>query len=424
MRPEEVTAFGDLAAEAAAAAAAQIREMHDGVAARVWSAVGPAALPVKGAHDRIAGAAYSAAKELTRGVVRAGALAASVARPVEAASINGTPAGRAVVGALNGLYGDRIERRGNRLALTMSVRRGDRDVELSPDALREAFPDATPRLAVFVHGLCETDDAWKLRTDRHLPYGVRLRSELGYTPLYVRYNTGRHVSENGRELAHLFDRIAAGWHTDVEEIVLIGHSMGGLVGRSACHYGAGSEWTANVRHVFTLGTPHLGAPLERIAHAASTALERVSETRPLARALNARSAGIKDLRYGDLVDECWLDQDSDAFLRTTSREIPFVETANHYFVCATLSRDPDSLAARMIGDLLVLRSSAWSHAKRTERMRFPVEHYHHVGGAHHFDLLNHPAIYEQIQRWLSAHRPPAVAAGGRPRVEPGEPQRP
>ena len=153
----------------------------------------------------------------------------------------------------------------------------------------------------------------------------------------------------------------AAWPVPVHEVVLIGHSMGGLVARSACHYGSDSACMAKVRHVFTLGAPHRGAPLERATNAASAALARLPETRPIARASNLRSSGIKDLRYGYLVDECWMDQDCDAFLRDTSREIPFLPTARHYFICATLTRDAGAAAGRIIGDLLVLQPSAWAH---------------------------------------------------------------
>ena len=123
------------------------------------------------------------------------------------------------------------------------------------------------------------------------------------------------------------------------------------------------------------------------------ALARLPETRPIAKALNLRSSGIKDLRYGYLVDECWMDQDCDAYLRDTSREVPFLATARHYFICATLTREADAAVSRIIGDLLVLRPSAWAHESDAKRLRFPIEHYYHLGGANHFDLLNHPAIY-------------------------------
>jgi len=408
MRPEEIAALGDLAGEAAAGATQQIHEFHSGIAGRVWRRVGPASLPVKLAHDRIAKGAYSAAGELTRTVVRAGAHVASAAQSPEAASIQRSPAGRAVLSALNGAFGDTLARRRNALALNMTARREGQDLTITRPALRRAYPHAKPKLAVFVHGLCETDEAWNgfpgRPAARHTPYGHRLEIELGYTPIYLRYNTGRHISENGRDLAELLQDLVAQWPTDVHEVVLIGHSMGGLVARSACHYGAGSACVAKVHHVFTLGTPHRGAPLEQAANAASAALSRLPETRPIARALNLRSSGIKDLRYGYLVDECWMDQDCDAYLRNTSREIPFLATARHYFICATLTREADAAMGRIIGDLLVLRPSAWAQEPQTRRLRFPIEHYYHLGKANHFDLLNHPAIFDQMRRCLSSQR--------------------
>ncbi len=415
MRREEIAALGDLAGDAAAGTAAGIHALHTGIAERVWRTVGPAAEPVRITHDMIARGAYAVARQLTRTAVRASVSAVSVAQANEGDSLERTVAGRAAVGALNGIWGDTLARAGNGLALPMTLRHGGREVDGTGAGLRRAYPPATGRLAVFVHGLCETDDAWMLGGARHVPYGFRLHAELGYTPVYVRYNTGLHISENGRELALLLERLCAAWPVEVHEIALVGHSMGGLVSRSACHYGAGSSWTPKVRHVFTLGTPHLGAPLEQAANVASAMLSRIPETRALlAKPLNLRSAGIKDLRYGYLVDECWLEQDCDAFLRDTAQQVPFLRTANHYFVCATVSRDADALAGRLVGDLLVLPASAWSQ-KRGERLRFDVEHYQHVGAANHFGLLNHPAIYGQIRRWMAPRRAlPAPTEDGQP----------
>jgi len=412
MRPDEISALGDLAGDAAAGATKQIGEMHTGIAGRVWRRVGPASIPVRIAHDGIARGAYMAAAELTRAVVRAGAHAASAAKSPDSPSVQGSAAGRAVVSALNGAFGDTLERRGNSLALPMAFRCSGRDLDLTRDELARVYPNAKSRLVVFIHGLCETDDAWRLGSARHVPYGDRMEIELGYSPLYVRYNTGRHVSENGREFAQRLERLIGAWPVPVDELVLIGHSVGGLVARSACHYGARSDCVAKVRHVFALGTPHRGAPLEQVTNAASAALARLPETRPLARALNIRSSGIKDLRYGYLVDECWLDQDCDAYLRNTSREIPFLPTARHYFVCATLSREPEAVVGRIVGDLLVLKPSAWAHPGQGKRLRFPIEHYYHLGGANHFDLLNHPAIYAQIRRCLESQRALPPPAGG------------
>jgi pimeloyl-ACP methyl ester carboxylesterase len=414
MRPEEVTALGELAGEAAAGFTSQIREMHSGIAGRVWGAVGIGAAPARAMHDQIAEEAYAAAGVLARAMLRGGARAFSLTRPDDARSIHESVPGRLAVGALNGAFGDGMHSRDSALALKMTLRRGGHDVAATRDGLAEAYPVATPRLALFVHGLCETDDAWKLGSDRHIPYGARLQAELGFTPLYLRYNTGRHVSENGRDLAALLAQVTDNWPVEVDEIAMIGHSMGGLVSRSACHYAVDHEWPSKVRHVFTLGTPHRGAPLEKAATAAAAALARLPETRGFAKALNARSSGIQDLGHGYLVDEDWLDQDQEAFIKQAGSEIPFLTCANHYFVCATVSREADASAGRIIGDLLVLRPSAWAHERRGERLRFPVDHYHHVGGANHFDLLNHPAIYAQICKWLAGRRelsaPVAVAS--------------
>jgi pimeloyl-ACP methyl ester carboxylesterase len=332
--------------------------------------------------------------------VRAGADVLSSRQPSDAPSMDETPTGRIALGALNGAFGDLLAERGSGLALPMTLRHGGRDVVLTRTALAGAYPRATPRLAVFLHGLCETDDAWRLGADRHAPYGTRLREELGYTPLYVRYNTGRHISENGRDLVSLLDGVLASWPTDVGEIAIIGHSMGGLVARSASYYGVESDWVSKVGHVFMLGSPHRGAPLEQVTSAAGAALARLPETRSLAKTLNLRSAGVKDLGRGYLVDEDWMDHDPDQLLRRMGREIPFLTSANNYFVCATLSREPHAPVGRIVGDLLVLRASAWAQGGRGERMPFPVDNYRHVGGISHFDLLNHPAVYGQIKRWL------------------------
>jgi hypothetical protein len=404
MQPDEIRALGDIAGEAIGGAASHVHDMHEAIASRVFAAVGPGAAPVRVVHDGIARGVYSAVGVLSGALVKGAAAAVSVTRAPDAPSLSESTRGRVAIGALNGAFGDALERRGNALALPMTVRRKGRDVPLTEPALAQAFPHAKPRLALFVHGLCETDDAWRIAADRHVPYGARLARELDYTPIYVRYNSGRHISENGRDLAGVLDRLTAAWPAEVSEMTIIGHSVGGLVARSACHYGAGSEWVPKVRHLFALGAPHHGAPLERITNVASHALARLPETRSFSRALNLRSAGVKDLRYGYLRDEDWHGQDPDTFLRNTGREIPFLGSANTYFVCATVSHDPHSHFGRLVGDLLVLRASAWAHGGRGEQMQFPIDNYRHLGGVHHFDLLNHPAVYGQIKRWLTSDR--------------------
>jgi pimeloyl-ACP methyl ester carboxylesterase len=282
----------------------------------------------------------------------------------------------------------------------MTMRHRGADLPLDPPALARALPDASGRLAIFVHGLGETDAAWRLRADADRPgYGALLQRELGCTPLHLRYNTGRHISDNGRELALLLGALHEAWPVPIEEIALVGHSLGGLVARSACHYGRHEEqrWSAAVRHVFCLGSPHLGTPLEKGMNVLGWALHQVPETRPLARVVNARSAGIKDLRYGACVEEDWCDCDPDEVLTDRCHDVPFLPGATFYFIAAKVS----GRAGPIVGDMLVRVPSA-SGVGRRRRIPFAIEHGRRLDGLSHFDLLNHPAVYEQIRAWLAA----------------------
>jgi pimeloyl-ACP methyl ester carboxylesterase len=280
--------------------------------------------------------------------------------------------------------GDTLERDRSALTQPMSIRVGGAPADAS------AFAAATPRMAVFLHGLMETEFSWGTGDT----YGARLAADGGWTPVYVRYNSGRRISENGRALCELLAATVAGWPVPVAEIALIGHSMGGLVARSATHHGAeeGAEWVRLVSHVVSLGTPHRGAPLEEIVHLGSAALDLLPETRPVSRFLRRRSGGIRDLRRGSLVDDDWKDADPDALRAVACREIPLLAGATHCFVSASVTRSPRHPVGRLIGDMLVLGSSA---APWRDQEVF------HIGGAGHFALLNHPRVYDRLHAWLA-----------------------
>ena len=280
---DEVRSLASLAFRELGDAATGLYGFHRAIAGRAFGASGPGAIPARAVHDAISARAYRAVGGGFR-LVGAIADAALGGRRVEdGRALSSSPRGALLVGALTGLIGDRLEREGSDLHQPLAARVGGRAVEPDAEGLAAAYPAATPELVVFLHGLMESEFAWRVGGRRD-SYGSRLREDLGLTPVELRYNTGRHISENGLELADLLERLVAEWPVEVERIVLVGHSMGGLVARSACYQAAerGDDWVGRVRHVVSLGSPHMGAPLAQGVHWASAALHALPETRPLA----------------------------------------------------------------------------------------------------------------------------------------------
>ena len=374
-----------------------IGSINRAVAGRVFHAVGPGAALVRPVHEAVTRSVFAGLGLGTRAI---GMAAAAAVGSRDAPALSTTPRGSALIAAVTGLRGDALEAEGSPLSQPMAVRVDGEPVALDPDSLREAFPDAGPRLVVFVHGLMTTEFSWALFGPE--TYGERLARELGCTPVYVRYNTGRHISENGRSLSELMEELVAAWPVDAEQIALVGHSMGGLVARSACCHAAeeGADWAGLITHSVSLGTPHMGAPLEQAVHVLSAGLARLPETRPFANFLRRRSGGIRDLRQGSLVDEDWRDSDPDALRGAACAEIPLLEGATHCFVSAAITRSKRHPLGRLLGDTLVLVPSA-SGRSRTRRIPFEDEYGMHLGAATHFTLLNHPAVYERLRDWLA-----------------------
>lgn len=302
MDARDICAIGDVLAEGLGGATQRVQEVHQAVAHRSFAAAGPARRMPERLHDRIAARIYGTVRTVGPAAIRSGALGLGTAVDPDAARVYGSPRGKAIVSALNGAFGDALARRGNSLALRMKIRQEGADVDTSAIELERAFPDATARVAVFVHGFGETDDSWRWFARAHwsdpaINYGELLRRKLGYTPVYVHYNSGRAIDVNGAELSELLEELTINWPVLLEELVLIGHSAGGHVVRAAIRDAAATDdrWVRNVHQIFTLGTPRSAQALERAAQASARALSALPETRPLSELLEVRSAGLKDL---------------------------------------------------------------------------------------------------------------------------------
>jgi pimeloyl-ACP methyl ester carboxylesterase len=329
---------------------------------------------------------------------------AAPAVPMRSDAMNGTPwLTDAAIGLVNGVLGDKLHSRQNALDLGMELRVGDAYVPLDAGSLRSALGTASPKIAVFVHGLGTTEWSWCLLGERYhgdprACFGTLLERDLGYTPLFIRYNSGRRISENGRLLADLIESLASHYPVALEELALFGHSMGGLVVRSACFQGsrAGQAWLPHVRRVFCLASPHRGAPLEKFGHLLTQALDAIDlpGTQVPARILEARSAGIQDLRHGSLVDDDWLARDADATAPAGAQSVPLLPDVRYHFLSATVTKDPAHPVGLLVGDLLV-RVPSGSGPELVESS-FPIETACY-GGVMHHELQNHPQVYEQIR---------------------------
>jgi hypothetical protein len=430
VQSRELRGLGRLAGLAIAGGVTLVEEMHGSIAGRAFGGAGPVAGPVRAVHDAVARGTYAVVRgTLSLAATAAGGVAARTAAGDVALADH--PTGGVALAVLNGGYGDLLERDVAELATTMGLRHRGRALAVEPEPLAAAYPGATGRLAVFVHGLVGTERSWLLGAakhhgDRRTSYGTLLRHDLGYTPVWLRYNTGLRVSRNGRALADLLERLVAAWPVPVTDVVLVGHSMGGLVVRSAVHQaahpddGPPARWVRLTRATVALGTPHLGAPAEKAANVATHALGLVGETRPLAALLALRSVGIKDLRFGNVVTADWQSHDPDALLRNTRTHVPLHDAGRHFAVVGTALGSHARPAGSLLGDLLVRPRSAIGDTGREDRLAFPDTHVVRLAGLHHLDLLNHPRVYEHLRAWLAE---PAGDPPGRPaRPDPvGEP---
>ncbi len=388
----EWASVGRLSGEGLASVVDLVAGVHDVISDRVEARLPAGVAEVAIAHRAKRKNVFEHVRWAHKAIPEAAGHALSAARPPSE-----TKAGAVLLPIVNGLWGDSIAARGEVVAIPMAVRVDGQDVVPDEASLAAAFPHATGHVVVFVHGLFETERDW-LWDDQLSTYGSRLEADLEATAVHMRYNTGLRISENGRLLAELLGELVQAWPVPVTSISLVGHSMGGLVARSASHLGAQQPWAPLVDHVVTLGAPHLGSPVEKAVHVGDWLLRLVPETRPLGQWVAARSGGIKDLRYGAIVEEDWSGHDPDEFLKDRCTQIPLLDTATYYWVSASLKRR-NHLVGRLVGDGLVREGSARG-AGRTRSIPFEIDNGFHLDEANHFTIMRSRAVYGRLLAWL------------------------
>lgn len=382
-----------------------VTRVVEGVHQSVWSTLGAPGGKMPGETRGLTGLVYRSIVGVTQGVGNGLDAVLTALQPWLEAGDDArirSPQSEAAIAALNGVLGDHLRASGNPFATPMSLRyRGTAlDWRSMP-----AMPDATSKVLVLVHGLCMNDLQWRAEHDGGtVDHGEALAAALGYTPIYLRYNSGLHVSQNGNELAAELEHLTAHWPVPIEEISVVAHSMGGLLARSAVHTAreTNRQWPSRLRHLVFLGTPHHGAPLERAGNRLDDMLGSTRYTAPLASLGQLRSAGITDLRYGHVLDQDW--EGHDRFRRQPDARrivpLPAGVACHAMAACTAAARSP--LADRLIGDGLVpLHSALGRHGDVGRSLAFPKSSQSIAYRMNHMQLLSDPRVTRQLLHWLT-----------------------
>lgn len=411
LRPSDLRGVAQLATQATRG----VTTMAEGVHHAVLGTMGLAGGKPQQQTSGITGFVYRTVHGVTALVGKGLQAAFTKLEPLLAALVDAppdTPEREAVLAALNGVLGDQLEQNHNPLATPMTLRYQGQ--ALNPNAM-PAMPQATGKVLLLIHGLCMNDLQWTppAPSDPSVPaadskagadIAAALATELGYTPVYLRYNTGRHTSQNGRELAKLLELLLAHWPMPVEELTVVVHSMGGLVIRSAVQASAQAKlrWPLQLKSIVFLGTPHHGAPLERAGNWIDVLLGATPFSKPFAKLGQLRSSGITDLRYGHVQDADWVGRDR--FQRTPDKRqpLPLPEGVTCYTVAATTAAQRSPLAERVIGDGLVpLPSALGQHDDPAHQLAFAKGNQAIVYRTNHMEMLHSPEVVGHVLRWLA-----------------------
>lgn len=399
LRAADVRGYSRLAIDATLRMTDLVEAMHSNIAATAWPFGRAAADRTSGitgfVYDAIRGIGGAVGNGLELALANLAPLIDRMQRSGESSYVR-----EGVLALINGIIGDHLEASGNPLAIPMSFRHGGVALPLDPQSLAAAMPEAGHRVLVMVHGLCMNDLEFKRNDHDH---GIELARSLGYTPVYLHYNSGRHVSANGRDFSDLLESLLQAWPMHVDQLAIVGFSMGGLLTRSACHYAALSHhrWLDRLTHAIFVGTPHQGAPLERGGNRLQWLAGITPYTAPLGRLGMIRSAGITDLRHGSLLDADWQGRNRFAHHEDLRTAVPLPTHVRCYALAASTGARSGDLSDTLLGDGIVFLDSALGlHADGTRALNFEEDRRRILYKTSHLGLLDSHEAYQQMRHWL------------------------
>ena len=397
IRAADLRAYSRLATEATNAVTDLLENMHHNIS-RLPGVFGEATdEPARG----ITGLVYRSIRGVTRKVGHGVDSILSVVAPQSLPDDVSTQR-EVLVAVLNGVVGDYLLATDNPLQVRMQFRREGKALKLTPAALAGSIPGVSGKIVVLAHGLCMSDLQWQRRGHNH---GEALAAEAGFTPVYLHYNSGLHISTNGHEFSEKLEQLIRAWPVPVEQLVIIGYSMGGLLARSACEDArrTGKSWIRHLRDLVSIGTPHDGSPLERTGNRLYALLGASPYTVALSRLGKVRSAGITDLRHANLDDADWHDHDRFKSRRVRREAVPLPEGVRCYAIAGSVARRPNGLSERLAGDGLVpLFSALGSHRSPKRNLGLPESRRWIAYKTNHLDLLASADAYARISAWLSS----------------------
>jgi pimeloyl-ACP methyl ester carboxylesterase len=311
-----------------------------------------------------------------------------------------------LVPIINGLQGDSLSDNGHPAVVKMSFRHNSRDIEPEkiPEILNMGIESG--QWIILVHGLMNDETIWKSGPkDLIVRMGTFFEDQKRANVIYLRYNTGRHISQNGRDLSSLIEELIEIHGNKIKDLVLTGHSMGGLVIRSACYY-AGilkHSWVQKLKTVFLIGVPNEGSYLAKIAYMTQYFLRKIdpSQNQSIAKFFDLRSNGIKDLSFGFLVDEDWQNPAYENEKVISATRVYPIEGVNYHLIAATMTEKKNkSKLAVLFGDGLVEKKSALSQLFKDKQAKSGQVEFKLFEGENHLSLLESKLVHSYVAECL------------------------
>jgi pimeloyl-ACP methyl ester carboxylesterase len=372
-----------------------VEEMHN----RVTHPPFLPSTPIQHLVSKIAGITFNNIRWSTKFIGKSSVLLLKKIEPM-LGSIKSTKDKEVLKAVLNGVVGDHLEKNKNPIKINMGFRYNTKTILLNSKKIKDNYPKITGKIILLVHGSCMNDIQWTRKEHNH---GELLAKELDKTVIYLHYNSGRHISTNGQELNELLEELIQEWPVFVEELTIIAHSMGGLVSRSAVYYGEKKQntWTKFLKKIIFLGTPHHGAPMEQAGNYLDIILEAIPYAKPFAKLGKIRSAGVTDLRYGNLIDEDWQHRDRFEMQGDQRNHISIPKGIKCYSVAGVVGVKAATISSQLLGDNMVgLKSALGKHKNADKNLFDDMEDTWIAYENNHVDLLNSAKVYAKIKSWM------------------------